>query len=274
MLTEPELPAPIPTRQSGDSLPPNSAERSTRWKVFETLASTNDSIHEAASSGAPEGTVHIALRQTRGRGRAGHVWWSPSGAGLWMTVLLRPRLSPDAVAAIALLAGKATRQALTPLVRQPIELYWPNDLYVGRRKLGGILGEMRNSAAGFWIALGVGINICLDPATVPEELDGQVVDLAEIGCSERDPLPLASRITDALFHEYDRLHAGEPLSALLVDDLAHVGSRVSVRQEGQPDLEGTAIGVGDGGELLVRSHEGEIHRVLAGDVTYHGDSEC
>jgi BirA family biotin operon repressor/biotin-[acetyl-CoA-carboxylase] ligase len=239
------------------------------WRVFDTVTSTNDSVHEAAQAGAPEGTVHVARQQTQGRGRAGHRWWSPANSGLWMTVLLRPKLDVQAAAGLALLVGKAARRALEPLVDCPVALYWPNDLYVGPRKLGGILCEMRNSADTYWVAVGIGINIAVDLTDAPPEIRNHVIDLDNVGCAEQNPLVLAKHMVDSLFAEYRRLQDGDPLSALMTRDLAHVGSRVTVRREAQPDLVGTALGVSDIGELLVRDDRQEIHNVLAGDVEYH-----
>ena len=226
-------------------------------------------MHVAAAEGAPEGTVHVARSQTQGRGRSGHSWWSPTNSGVWMTVLLRPTLDAGVAAGLALLAGKAARSALEPLVRGPLALYWPNDLYVGRRKLGGILCEMRGPPESYWVAVGMGINLEIDLNLAPPEIRDSVIDLVTLGCEERDPLALARRIVDALCAEYHRLQSGQPLSSLVTGDLAHVGCPVTVRREGQTDLDGTAIGLGDLGELLVRDQHDQIHAILSGDVEYH-----
>ncbi|MEC7922457.1 MAG: biotin--[acetyl-CoA-carboxylase] ligase, partial [Planctomycetota bacterium] len=117
-------------------------------EIFEVLTSTLDSIHQAAASGAPQWTTHIALEQTRGRGQKNRSWWSPPGAGLWMSTLLRPKCDRKTWGGIALIAGTAARNALAALGIERVELRWPNDLYVQSRKLGGILAESKDPAAG------------------------------------------------------------------------------------------------------------------------------
>ena len=82
-----------------------------RWRVFDQIGSTNDSIHAAAATGELEGTVHVAHEQIGGRGRLGRTWWSPPGSGLWMSVLLRPRIPAEKAAGLSLLAGLAVLTA-------------------------------------------------------------------------------------------------------------------------------------------------------------------
>ena len=139
-------------------------------EIFEVLTSTLDSIHQAAAEGAPEWTTHIAREQTRGRGQQARPWWSPSGAGLWMSTLLRPSTPRRTWGGIALVAGAATRSALESLGVKAVELRWPNDLYVDSRKLGGILAESRSLSTGAWISLGIGINVDLESGELRKEL--------------------------------------------------------------------------------------------------------
>jgi BirA family biotin operon repressor/biotin-[acetyl-CoA-carboxylase] ligase len=227
-----------------------------RLVEFEVLASTNDSILEAGEAGAPEGTTHIAREQTRGRGRGDHVWWSPAGAGLWMSTLLRPPRDRPQWGGISLIAGAAARDALASLGARGVELYWPNDLQVGRRKLGGILGEARSKGGAAWVALGVGINIDLTPprirAAMPPGIRDLAISLAECGPpSTVDPLEIARGILERFWPLYERFRAGEALPSLAGDRLAHVGRRVEVRLPGRPPWAGVVEGLSRDGELLV-----------------------
>jgi BirA family biotin operon repressor/biotin-[acetyl-CoA-carboxylase] ligase len=240
-----------------------------RWIVLDVATSTNDTIHEAAERGEPEGTIHVARTQTRGRGRSGRVWWSPPGAGLWMSVLLRPTLSASAAPGLALVAGRAVREALQPVVKTPIELRWPNDLVARGRKLGGILAELRSRGENYWIALGIGINIDHRRVARPETLRDLAVDLVELGGRELEPLALGRRITSRLWPLYRRYLEGEAIPALVGDHLAHVGRRVTVVVSPGERVEGVVSGLGAGGELLVRDAGGVDRTIRAGDVTYH-----
>lgn len=125
-----------------------------------------DDAHAAAKAGAAAGTLIVADRQTAGRGRGGRVWSSEAGAGLWMTLIERPR-GTEVSGVLALRVGMRLAAALDPFVRSPVRLKWPNDLYVGDGKLAGILVEARwRNAAIDWVAIGVGVNMRL-PLDLP-----------------------------------------------------------------------------------------------------------
>lgn len=130
-----------------------------RVELLGETGSTLDVAHELAAAGAPAGTLVVAEAQTSGRGRMGRSWRSESGAGVWMTLIERPS---DAIAleTLSLRVGLAMAPALDPLADSPIRLKWPNDLYVGTRKLSGILIEARwREGRPEWVAIGVGINL-------------------------------------------------------------------------------------------------------------------
>lgn len=122
------------------------------------VTSTMDVAHAIAEEGAPAGTLVLASSQAAGRGRSGKTWTSEPDAGLWCTLIERPR-DGRALEVLALRVGLQLADALTPLVDGALQLKWPNDLYVGDRKLGGILIEVRwRDAKPEWVAIGVGIN--------------------------------------------------------------------------------------------------------------------
>ncbi len=242
-------------------------------EIFEVLTSTLDSIHQAAASGAPQWTTHIALEQTRGRGQKNRSWWSPPGAGLWMSTLLRPKCNRKTWGGIALIAGTAARNALAALGIERVELRWPNDLYVQSRKLGGILAESKDPAAGAWVSLGIGINIDLQGAgpgnTIPQELSEQIICLSEAGpLREKDPGKIALAILHELRPLYGRFQQGESIREIVGDSLALAGRKVSIEQPGRPLLQGTVSGLGNHGELVLEDADGTVHEIVAGDVSW------
>jgi BirA family biotin operon repressor/biotin-[acetyl-CoA-carboxylase] ligase len=112
-----------------------------------------------AEKGAEAGTLIVANTQTAGRGRMGRTWRSEAGAGLWLTLIERPS-DPSALDVLSLRVGLALAPALDPFADAPIQLKWPNDLYVSGRKLAGILIEARwREGRPEWVAIGVGINL-------------------------------------------------------------------------------------------------------------------
>jgi BirA family biotin operon repressor/biotin-[acetyl-CoA-carboxylase] ligase len=242
-------------------------------ETFEVLTSTLDSIHQAAENGAPEWTTHIAREQTRGRGQQARPWWSPSGAGLWMSTLLRPSRSMESWGCIALVAGAAAKAALESLGVRSVELRWPNDLYVGHRKLGGILAESKSRSSEAWISLGIGINIDLESDQLRDKAPGGLSDtiicLREAGPpSESEPEKIALAILHELRDLYVRFQREETLAELLGKSRAVEGRKVSVERAGEPALEGTAAGLGARGQLLIEDEEGTIHEIVTAGVSW------
>jgi BirA family biotin operon repressor/biotin-[acetyl-CoA-carboxylase] ligase len=144
---------------------------------FDSLASTQDVLHNLAASGAPAATAVVAAEQTSGRGSRGHAWAAPRG-GLWLSVLCRPGSIP-AMEVLSLrvalaIADTVERGAPTASVL----LKWPNDLMLLGRKAGGILCEARwqGNVLG-WVAVGVGINVSNE---IPAELQDRATRLATV----------------------------------------------------------------------------------------------
>jgi len=130
-----------------------------RVVAFDETTSTLDVAHTIGAEGAVAGTLILADSQTAGRGRLGRSWTSERGAGIWLTLIERPT-DAAAIEVLSLRIGLALAFALDGFVEQPISLKWPNDVYVGRRKLAGILVEARwRESLLEWVAIGIGINV-------------------------------------------------------------------------------------------------------------------
>ena len=126
--------------------------------LFERVGSTLDVAHRIAPD-AVAGTLVLAEEQTAGRGRQGRRWSSAAGAGIWLTLVERP-MDLDALDVLSLRCGLYTAEALDTLADSPVGVKWPNDLYVGARKLAGILIEIRwRGALPDWVAIGFGLNV-------------------------------------------------------------------------------------------------------------------
>ena len=137
-----------------------------RVEVYDSVTSTLDVTHALAESGAPAGTLVLAEQQTAGRGRGGRVWTSAAGAGIWLTLLERPR-DPAALETLALRVGLRAARVLDRWTDARVQLKWPNDLFVRGVKLAGILVEARwRDTRLEWAAIGLGVNM-MTPRGVP-----------------------------------------------------------------------------------------------------------
>ena len=127
--------------------------------LHDEVGSTLDVAHELASNGAPAGTLVVANAQTAGRGRIGRSWRSEPGGGVWLSMIERPK-GDAAIDVLSLRVGLAIAPPLDAFAESPTRLKWPNDLYVGGRKLAGVLIEARWREGRLdWVAIGVGINL-------------------------------------------------------------------------------------------------------------------
>jgi BirA family biotin operon repressor/biotin-[acetyl-CoA-carboxylase] ligase len=240
-----ELPGALPT---GDALA--RLLQLPRVVTFPTIGSTLDIAHSLASAGAPAGTLVLADAQTAGRGRHGRPWRSEPGAGLWLTLIERPT-DVDALNVLSLRIGLALAPALDPFASEPVRLKWPNDLYVGTRKLAGILVEARwRDSLPEWVAIGVGVNVHA-PADEPNAVG------LRAGTSRADVLGAIIPAIRAAAARAGEL-SDEERRAFASRDLA-VGQRCA-----EP-VTGTVRGIDAAGALLVQSAAGVV-AVRAGSL--------
>lgn len=243
-------------------------------EFHEAVDSTNRIALERARGGAPEGAAVVADSQSAGRGRRGRSWFSPPGANLYVSVVLRPRVPPAVVAQIPLVAAAALHRALAARAPElPLRIKWPNDILTERgAKLAGVLCEAAvESAALRHAVVGMGVNV--NVRSFPPDLAGTATSLAIESGREHDRRRLLAAVLNAFEEDY-RLWLGArslaPLLSYLESNSALRGRRVTIRETGGP-LAGTAEGIAPGGELLIRDAHGTLHRVTSGEVRLDGD---
>src|SRR5258706_1416600 len=131
-------------------------------RVFEETTSTNDVIERLARDGVPEGVVVFAEAQSKGRGRLGRKWISPPRKGLWLSVLLRPGLRPDAATQLTVVAATALALAIRQTTNLIPQIKWPNDILIRGKKVAGVLTELSAELDRInHIVLGIGIDVNL-----------------------------------------------------------------------------------------------------------------
>ena len=235
---------------------------------FESLPSTNTEAARQAARGAREGLCIVAREQTAGRGRRERSWVSRKDAGLYASVVLRPRLEPRAWPLITLAAALAAREALSEACGLEADIKWPNDILAGGRKLCGILAETAEGARGRAVVLGVGVN--LRRGSFPPEISETATSVEEQTGGAPDAGRLLEALTRALARRYETLHAEGGGEETLRDWQRHSsyarGRRVRVALAGE-SFEGTTRGLDPDGALRVETRDGTLRTVRAGDVT-------
>jgi BirA family transcriptional regulator, biotin operon repressor / biotin---[acetyl-CoA-carboxylase] ligase len=231
---------------------------------FDTLDSTNTVLKKWVD--APEFTCVTADEQTAGRGRRDRTWHSAPGDGLYLSILLRPP-SASNLSLIGLLAAIAVAETLIARGVEGVDIKWPNDVLVNERKLCGILAEGASGASGdVRIILGIGVN--LNHAAFPDELRERATSLF-LETGQRNVVAVfRDRLLESLAFWYDAWRRGEPARITerwqTLSSYAR-GQRVVVTLDG-----GQVCGVTEGlaahGALRLRTDDGELHLILAGEV--------
>ena len=235
-----------------------------RTLIFEpSVGSTMDLARTAARQSAPEGTLALADEQTAGRGRLGRSWVTPPALNLASTLVLH---APPALARqVAMIAPLAVLGALETQHNIRGDIKWPNDVQVDGRKIAGILIESDFDVQPPAVLVGVGINVNFDPREHEEIRDIATSVAAIVGHAvPREPLLAAYALR--FEHLYDRAKAGASVRDAWRARLVTLGQRVTVTHPGGV-TEGVAEDVDADGALLVRTADGALVSVEAGDVT-------
>jgi len=236
--------------------------------IFERVVSTNDQALALARSGAGEGNLVVADRQTGGRGRQGRPWHSAPGLGLWLSLVLRPALEArrSTLVSLAGALGIATTLRQGWGIRAGVK--WPNDVVVDGRKICGLLSEGEFSGDSIrFLVLGIGLNALHGREDFPAELAGRATSVALESGRQVRRLELLADVVRAVEAKYFYLEArgfdGIRRELLLVSPLMGKVARV-VTAAGE--LEGTVVDLDENGALVLRLGGGHLKSIVAGEV--------
>ncbi len=221
--------------------------------------STNSDAMAAARSGAPHGSVFFSDEQNAGRGRGDHGWHSAAGEGLYVSVLLRPRVTAARLPLIPLAAGLAAAEAIGTVTALTVDLRWPNDLLIGSRKTGGILVEAHSEGSSVsYAVVGIGINVHQRSFAPDLSTPATSLDLEAGRRISRQALLVAllkslERETSALAEE----RAADPIPARIERVSTWIRGK-SVEVHGPQACSGVTAGLDEHGFLLVRTDAGTV----------------
>lgn len=237
---------------------------------FDSIDSTNTKAKELAEEGHPSGTLVVADRQTAGKGRRGRSWESPSGIGIFMTLMLKPEINPNHASMLTLVAAMATTRAIRRVTGVPAMIKWPNDIVMNGKKVCGILTEM---SAQFdyinHIVIGIGINVH------NEEFPEEIKETASSLFLESGQHIHRASLIEAFLEEFEDVYAEylktedmEGLQKEYDTMLVNRGRQVRVLDPKEP-FEGKAMGITKKGELIVDTWESR-KLVSSGEVSVRG----
>lgn len=246
-------------------------------QLFESVPSTNELALRGASEGAAHGATWIADEQTAGRGRREvggnrRAWFSPPGANIYMSVLLRPHVAASEVSGVTLATGAHVCTALYEKTElDDLWLKWPNDIWVGSRKLAGILTEAVTGPDGVEaVVVGIGINVNIGADEVPEGLEDILTSVRIESEHPADRLRIAFAVRHAILAGAAEYFGGG--WSAVRDDIERWdgsdGRVVEVEVDGEWAV-GTAKGIAFDGSLVVEI-EGDEQKVTSGEVRFRG----
>ena len=233
---------------------------------FDTLASTMDFAMELGIKGAPEGAVVIAETQSRGRGRLGRCWASPKYKGIYLSLILRPKILPQETPILTLLCAVSVCEAITQISALDAQIKWPNDILIKHKKLGGILTELNAEMDEVrFVVIGIGLNVNNDKDTLPPG----ATSLKEQRKQALERNELLREILRQIEKNY--LVFGKQGAASILDKWREhsvtLGRRVRILYH-RHHVEGLALDVDVDGGLLIRRDSGITEKVMAGDVMH------
>jgi BirA family biotin operon repressor/biotin-[acetyl-CoA-carboxylase] ligase len=239
---------------------------------FDTIDSTNIKAKTLAVNGEKEGTVVIAEEQTAGRGRLGRNWVSPKGKGIWMSIILRPKVDPMKVAKVTQVGAGAMSLALEDLGMDSY-IKWPNDIVIDGKKVCGILTEMSCELNMInYVIMGIGINVNLDKEDFEGEVSKVGTSLKIVSGEEQDRKKLLSLFLNRFEELYNPFkEKGDFTETIKVcrKNSILIGKEVRIIR-GDEERKVNVLNINDEGELVVRYEDGRVEDIVSGEVSVRG----
>ncbi|WP_427138702.1 biotin--[acetyl-CoA-carboxylase] ligase [Psychrobacillus psychrodurans] len=237
-------------------------------EYYTTCESTQIIAADKAREGAPHGTVVIAEEQTDGRGRLDRSWNSTANKGIWMSVIIRPAISPQFAAQFTLVSAVAITQAIQEVTNLTPEIKWPNDILINGKKVTGILTELQaDMDIVHSIIIGIGVNVNQELSAFEESIQKTATSLKIENGEEIDRSILVAKILYYL-EKYGDLYVEngfKPIKILWESHNCTIGKRIRATTL-RETLEGVALGITNDGVLEIKLDSGEIRGVYSADI--------
>lgn len=238
----------------------------------ESVESTQKIAHKLAYENAEEGTVVIAEEQTAGRGRMDRKWHSPKYSGVWMSVILRPKLPIPKAPQLTLIAAVGVVQAIEEVTGLIPEIKWPNDILIKGRKITGILTELQAESDRInSIIIGIGINV----NTKREDFPAEIGLIASSLAMELGGMVDREKLIRSILEKLERLYTLYldkgffPIKLMWESYAVSIGKNITARTL-TGEIRGKAIGITDDGVLQIKDSAGTVHLIYSADISIDG----
>ena len=238
---------------------------------YDETDSTNNRAKDSGEKNGAHGTLFIADKQNAGKGRRGRAWESPSGKSIYMTILLRPQITPDKAPMLTLIMGLSVAEGIRKVSGAETEIKWPNDIVMNKKKVCGILTEMATEMEYVnYVVIGVGINMN------EEYFSEGIKEIATSLYEETGTVYQRSELIAAVLERFEKnyemfLETGDLSAVRKAYDsiLVNRGQEVKVLEPGN-EYRAVAEGINKNGELIVRLSDGRQKNIFAGEVSVRG----
>jgi BirA family biotin operon repressor/biotin-[acetyl-CoA-carboxylase] ligase len=262
-------------QKASEMLLPNEIREGLETKLFgkgdifysREIDSTNRKARDLAEEGASEGTLVLSEAQLKGKGRKGRAWFSPPEGGIYISLILKPTISPVEAPKFTLLTAVAIAETLLSLTPLNIHIKWPNDILVQGKKIAGILTEMSTEMDAInYIVVGLGLNV--NTLKFPDEIRGIATSiLIETG----KVFPRVKLIQEYLaqyeaYYDIYKKTGFDPIIDRWKDLSEIIGKKVEVEVIGNQFI-GEALDIDSDGALILKDNQGGVHRIISGDIT-------
>ncbi|MDA8273330.1 MAG: biotin--[acetyl-CoA-carboxylase] ligase [Deltaproteobacteria bacterium] len=240
----------------------------------EKVDSTNTLARELSIKGVKNGSVVISDYQEKGRGRNGKIWTSPCGCNIYMSIILKPKFSPEVAQGMTILAAVSVADAIAEVASLKPQIKWPNDILIGSKKVSGILTEMSTQNMIIeHIIVGIGINVNAEENDMEDGIKNIATSLL-IESKKTDGFTgLLNRnklITSILnkFDKYYEMFLSTGLSSVLQYYQKYfdmIGKEIEINIKDKR-VKGQVVGIDSKGALLLKTGENELEKVVSGEI--------
>ncbi len=258
-----------------DRMTPTDIQLGLETKIFgrkivyqEETNSTQTIANELVMNDAPEGTIVLAERQLKGRGRLQRNWLTSDGKAIAMSLILRPSISPKVAPQLTLLTAVAIASAIEKVTELQPSIKWPNDILINKKKVCGILTEMQGDADCIRsVVIGIGINV----NQVEEDYPLELSDIATSLRIEKGKSFLRANLIQIILAEFEKYYelfldkGFKPIKILWESYAISLGKQIKATTLNEVII-GNAIGITDEGQLLIEDSEGKIHTIYSADI--------